>query len=48
MNLVRDNVFGKTAFGDLLSFFGGYGKEEFTNAKMCLTKSRITYTCINI
>ena len=48
MTFVMDRIVAKTAFGDVLSLPGGYGKERFTNAKIEVTKSIITDICIHI
>ena len=47
MTFVREKIF-KRAFGAVSLFTDGYGKEEFTNSKIGLSKSRITYIYIHI
>ena len=48
MTFVRDNIFGKTDFGDLQSLPDGHGKEEFTNSRILLNQSKTTYIWIHI
>ena len=48
MNFVRDKMFEKKAFGDILLLPDGSVKEESMNDRIWPTESRILYICIYI